>query len=147
METSEAQDTFAIDARNVTKIFGAGRQTVRAVDDVSLSIRENEFLTLLGPSGCGKTTLLRMIAGFEHPNSGQILLEGTDIAGHPPYQRPVNTVFQRYALFPHMTVGENIGFGLEMQGKSKAAVAARVDEMLSLVQMEALKNRLTNQML
>ena len=86
------------------------------------AIRKNEFFTLLGPSGCGKTTLLRLIAGFDHPTDGDILLEGEDIAPLPPYQRPVNTVFQTYALFPHMTVAQNIGFGLEMLGKPKAEI-------------------------
>ena len=103
-------------------------------------------IVVLNPKGgCGKTTLLRLIAGFEHPSEGDILLEGSPIAHLPPYQRPVNTVFQSYALFPHMTVAQNIGFGLEMLGKSKAEVAATVDEMLALVKMESLKNRHTSQ--
>ena len=85
---------YAIEVRGVTKVFGSGQEGVRAVDDVSFSIRENEFLTLLGPSGCGKTTLLRMIAGFDHPTHGQIYLDGADISGLPPFKRPVNTVFQ-----------------------------------------------------
>lgn len=143
--TSEAQDTFAIDVRSVSKSFGSGERSVLAVDDVSLAIRENEFLTLLGPSGCGKTTLLRMIAGFDHPTHGQILLDGSDISGLPPFQRPVNTVFQNYALFPHMTVAQNIGFGLEMQGKSANEVGTTVGRMLDLVQMSALKDRRTDQ--
>ncbi len=116
-----------------------------ALDDVSVVIRENEFFTLLGPSGCGKTTLLRLIAGFDFPTEGQILLHGQDIAPLPPFKRPVNTVFQSYALFPHMTVAQNIGFGLEMLGKPKDEVTARVDQMLKLVKMEALKNRKTSQ--
>ncbi|MCR5858243.1 ABC transporter ATP-binding protein [Mesorhizobium sp. J428] len=116
-----------------------------ALDNVSVVIRENEFFTLLGPSGCGKTTLLRLIAGFDFPTDGQILLYGDDIAPLPPYKRPVNTVFQSYALFPHMTVAQNIGFGLEMLGKPKGEVAARVDQMLKLVRMEVLKNRKTSQ--
>ena len=135
----------AIDVRGVSKIFGAGDGKVAALDNVSVSIRENEFFTLLGPSGCGKTTLLRLIAGFDYPNEGEILLYGEDIAPLPPFKRPVNTVFQSYALFPHMTVGENIGFGLEMLGKPKAEITARVDQMLKLVRMEALKNRRTSQ--
>jgi spermidine/putrescine transport system ATP-binding protein len=143
--TSEAQDTFAIDERSVSKSFGSGERSVLAVDDVSLAIRENEFLTLLGPSGCGKTTLLRMIAGFDHPTHGQILLDGSDISGLPPFQRPVNTVFQNYALFPHMTVAQNIGFGLEMQGKSANEVGTTVGRMLDLVQMSELKDRRTDQ--
>ncbi len=136
---------FAIDVKNVTKIFGGGQDEVRAVDDVSISIRENEFLTLLGPSGCGKTTLLRMIAGFEHPTMGQIFLHGEDISGLPPFKRPVNTVFQSYALFPHMTVAQNIGFGLEMLGKPKSEVEDTTAKMLELVRMEALKDRRTDQ--
>ena len=136
----------AIEAVGVTKIFqSSGQDSLKALDNVSVTIGENEFFTLLGPSGCGKTTLLRLIAGFDFPTDGQILLYGQDIAPLPPFQRPVNTVFQSYALFPHMTVGQNIGFGLEMQGKPKAQVAARVEQMLRLVQMEELKNRRTSQ--
>ena len=135
----------AVEAKGVTKVFGAGQDAVRALDGVSVTIRENEFFTLLGPSGCGKTTLLRLIAGFEFPTEGEILLYGEDIAPLPPFKRPVNTVFQNYALFPHMTVAQNIGFGLEMLGKPKAEVAARVTEMLQLVRMEELRNRKTSQ--
>ena len=141
----EKPDRNAIEVRTVSKIFGTGDQQVAALDNVSVSIRENEFFTLLGPSGCGKTTLLRLIAGFDYPTSGEILLHGEDIAPLPPYRRPVNTVFQSYALFPHMTVAENIGFGLEMLGKTKTEVKARVAEMLRLVKMEALSNRRTSQ--
>ena len=136
----------AIDVRNVSKVFqGSGGDSFKALDSVSVAIRENEFFTLLGPSGCGKTTLLRLIAGFDFPTDGEIRLYGEDIAVLPPFKRPVNTVFQNYALFPHMTVGQNIGFGLEMLGKPKAEIAARVDEMLKLVQMSALKDRKTSQ--
>ena len=125
----------AIEAKGVTKLFqGSGQDAVKALDNVSVTIRENEFFTLLGPSGCGKTTLLRLIAGFDFPTEGEILLYGEDIAPLPPYKRPVNTVFQSYALFPHMTVAQNIGFGLEMLGKPKAEIDARVTEMLKLVQ-------------
>jgi spermidine/putrescine transport system ATP-binding protein len=138
-------DIPAVEARAVTKAFGEGPDKVLALDDVSVEIRQNEFFTLLGPSGCGKTTLLRLIAGFDHPTSGSILLNGKDISSLPPYKRPVNTVFQSYALFPHMSVSGNIGFGLEMLGKPKSEVARTVDEMLRLVQMEALKNRQTAQ--
>src|SRR4029450_4204898 len=129
----------AVEAKGVTKVFGAGQDAVRALDSVSVGIRENEFFTLLGPSGCGKTTLLRLIAGFEFPTRGEILLHGEDIATLPPYKRPVNTVFQSYALFPHMTVGQNIAFGLEMLGKPTAEVERTVDAMLKLVRMEELK--------
>jgi spermidine/putrescine transport system ATP-binding protein len=135
----------AIEVRQVSKIFGSGEAQFAALDDVSVAIRENEFFTLLGPSGCGKTTLLRLIAGFDYPTRGQIFLYGQDIAPLPPHKRPVNTVFQSYALFPHMTVAENIGFGLEMLGRPKAEVKARVAEMLKLVQMEALAGRRTSQ--
>ena len=135
----------AIDVRGVRKVFGSGADAVAALDTVSVVINENEFFTLLGPSGCGKTTLLRLIAGFDFPTDGQIMLYGDDIAPLPPYKRPVNTVFQSYALFPHMTVAENIGFGLEMLGKPKTEVTARVDEMLKLVRMENLRNRKTSQ--
>ncbi len=126
-------------------MFGTGEAQVAALDTVSVSIRENEFFTLLGPSGCGKTTLLRLIAGFDFPSAGEILLYGQDIAPLPPFKRPVNTVFQSYALFPHMTVAQNIAFGLEMLGKPKEEVKARVSEMLRLVRMEALKDRRTSQ--
>jgi spermidine/putrescine transport system ATP-binding protein len=135
----------AIEVRNVSKIFGSGDARFAALDRVSVAIRENEFFTLLGPSGCGKTTLLRLIAGFDFPSEGEIFLYGDDIAPLPPYRRPVNTVFQSYALFPHMTVAQNIGFGLEMLGKSKSEIKARVDLMLKLVRMEALAGRRTSQ--
>jgi len=138
-------DRHAIDIRGVRKTFGTGEGAVVALDTVSVSIRENEFFTLLGPSGCGKTTLLRLIAGFDYPTAGEILLYGDDIALLPPFRRPVNTVFQSYALFPHMTVAENIGFGLQMLGKPKEEVKARVAEMLRLVRMEQLANRRTAQ--
>ena len=136
----------AIEAKGVSKVFqGSGQDTVTALDRVSVTILENEFFTLLGPSGCGKTTLLRLIAGFDFPTEGEILLHGEDIAPLPPYKRPVNTVFQNYALFPHMPVAQNIGFGLEMLGKPRTEVAARVTEMLQLVRMEELRNRKTSQ--
>ena len=135
----------AIEVRDVSKVFGSGEAPFRALDRVSVDIRENEFFTLLGPSGCGKTTLLRMIAGFTYPTDGEIRLYGEDIAALPPFRRPVNTVFQSYALFPHMTVGENIAFGLEMLDRPKAQIAARVEEMLALVKMAHLKDRKTAQ--
>jgi spermidine/putrescine transport system ATP-binding protein len=141
-----ASGQAAIEAKGVSKLFqGAGQDTVVALDDVSVPIRENEFFTLLGPSGCGKTTLLRLIAGFDFPTRGEILLHGQDIAPLPPYRRPVNTVFQSYALFPHMTVAENISFGLEMLGKPRTEIDARVSAMLKLVRMEELRNRRTSQ--
>lgn len=134
----------AIQAHGVSKVF-RGPPDVRALDDVSVTIHKNEFFTLLGPSGCGKTTLLRLIAGFEHPTGGHITLNGQEISHLPPYRRPVNTVFQNYALFPHLSVADNIAFGLQMQGKPKDEVARTVDEMLKLVQMEELKARRTSE--
>ena len=135
----------AVEAQGVRKVFGSGEDAVHALDGVSITINENEFFTLLGPSGCGKTTLLRMIAGFEHPTDGNILLGGENIGHLPPNQRPVNTVFQSYALFPHMTVAENIGFGLEMLGKPRDEIRATVDDMLRMVKMEALAARRTDE--
>jgi spermidine/putrescine transport system ATP-binding protein len=135
----------AIEAIGVSKIFGNGDDAVKALDDVDVTIRENEFFTLLGPSGCGKTTLLRLIAGFDFPTEGEIRLYDEDIAPLPPFKRPVNTVFQNYALFPHMTVAQNIGFGLEMLGKPRPEIDERVTQMLRLVRMEELRNRRTSQ--
>ncbi len=135
----------AIRVTGVSKLFGDAEQPVRALDDVSLAIRDNEFFTLLGPSGCGKTTLLRLIAGFDHPTSGSIELHGTDISHLPPYKRSVNTVFQNYALFPHMSVEQNIGFGLEMLGKPREEIEHTVDAMLRLVRMQELRDRRTDQ--
>jgi spermidine/putrescine transport system ATP-binding protein len=108
----------AISVQNVVKAFGQGAAAVRALDDVSVDIRQGEFFTLLGPSGCGKTTLLRLIAGFEMPTEGTILLDGADITNLPPNKRPVNTVFQSYALFPHLTVAQNVAFGLADAGQA-----------------------------
>lgn len=134
-----------IEIRNITKVFGAGESAVTALQEINVNIAENEFFTLLGPSGCGKTTLLRLIAGFEHPSTGTMMLAGDDISLLPPNKRPVNTVFQNYALFPHMTVAGNIAFGLQMLGRPKAEVAETVDKMLRLVRMEELKNRQTSE--
>ena len=108
---SESDATNALSVRNVIKRFGSGPNAVTALNNVSVDIQSNEFFTLLGPSGCGKTTLLRLTAGFEQPTAGEIFLFGQEIEDLPPHERPVNTVFQHYALFPHMTVEENIGFG------------------------------------
>lgn len=128
----------AIETRALSKIFGSGEGAVRALDSVSVTIGHNEFFTLLGPSGCGKTTLLRLIAGFEAASEGEILLYGKNVADLPPFKRPVNTVFQNYALFPHMSVGQNVAFGLEMRGKPKAEIDRTVKEMLALVKMDHL---------
>lgn len=117
-----------------------------AVNHLSIDIRRGEFLTLLGPSGCGKTTALRMIAGFEQPTRGEIYLDGENVVGRPPYKRVVNTVFQNYALFPHMNVAENIAFGLKMKKMAKAEINEQVARMLSLVQLEAYGERRPNQL-
>ena len=117
-----------------------------AVDDVSLSIYQREFFALLGPSGCGKTTLLRMLAGFETPSEGNITLDGTDISTIPPYLRPVNMMFQSYALFPHMTVEGNIAFGLKQDRMPKGEIEARVQEMLKLVKLEPFARRKPDQL-
>jgi putrescine transport system ATP-binding protein len=126
----------------VSKRFG----DVAAVDDLSLDIYAAEFFALLGPSGCGKTTLLRLLAGFEAPDEGRIMLAGRDIAGTPPYRRPVNMMFQSYALFPHLTVAGNIAFGLRQDRLPKHEIAARVDEMLALVRLEGLGGRRPDQL-
>ncbi len=135
---------IAVEINTATKIFESKDSTVTALDQVSIEIQENEFFTLLGPSGCGKTTLLRLIAGFEHPTDGQIRLYGEDITFLPPYQRSVNTVFQNYALFPHMTVRQNISFGLEMLKYPKAEINKTVNSILKLVRMEELAERRTS---
>jgi putrescine transport system ATP-binding protein len=126
----------------VVKMFGA----VRAVDRLSLEIRAGEFFALLGPSGCGKTTLLRMLAGFETPDEGRILLDGNDIAQVLPHQRPVNMMFQNYALFPHLTVRDNIAFGLKRARLPRSEIKARVAEMVALVRLEGLEKRRPDQL-
>jgi putrescine transport system ATP-binding protein len=131
---------------NVSRRFGG----VVAVDGLSLDIQPKEFFALLGPSGCGKTTLLRMLAGFERPDAGRILLDGRDVTAMPPHRRPVNMMFQSYALFPHLTVAGNIAFGLRQKdmghGMARAEIAARVDEMLALVRLEGLGGRRPDQL-
>ncbi|OJU34155.1 MAG: ABC transporter ATP-binding protein [Rhizobiales bacterium 68-8] len=127
---------------NVTKRFG----DFVAVNNLSLSVYEREFFALLGASGCGKTTLLRMLAGFEAPTSGRILLDGQDLAGIPPYRRPVNMMFQSYALFPHMNVWNNIAFGLKQDGMPKGEISKRVNEMLKLVRLEQFALRKPHQL-
>ncbi|WLP54200.1 ABC transporter ATP-binding protein [Agrobacterium fabrum] len=127
---------------NVTKRFG----DFVAVNNLTLDIYEREFFSLLGPSGCGKTTLMRMLAGFEEPTEGRILLQGKDISGVPPYKRPTNMMFQSYALFPHMSVEKNVAFGLEQDGLPKADIAARVEEMLRLVKLTEFAKRKPSQL-
>ncbi len=130
---------------NVTKTFPGG---IVAVDDVSLEVEEGEFLTMLGPSGCGKTTTLRMIGGFEFPDSGRVLLDGEDVTEWPAYKRPVNMMFQDFALFPHMTVARNIGYGLSIAGVPRGEIAGRVAEALETIELpdkaESLPSQLSN---
>jgi putrescine transport system ATP-binding protein len=145
--SAPATDTAAFDVPllrfdAVVKKFGA----VRAVDGVSLDIWAGEFFALLGPSGCGKTTLLRMLAGFETPDEGRILLEGNDIAQVLPHQRPVNMMFQNYALFPHLSVRDNIAFGLKRAGMPRPEIDVRVAEMVALVKLEGLEKRRPDQL-
>jgi spermidine/putrescine transport system ATP-binding protein len=136
----------AIELVGVEKAFTGGGHDVRAVEQVDLRIAEGEFFSLLGPSGCGKTTTLRMIAGFEEPTSGQILLHGRDMVGVPPFRRDVNMVFQQYALFPHMDVFENVAFGLRRKKVAKDEIARRVAEALALVELEGREKRRPRQL-
>ena len=131
-----------VELRAVTKRFA----DVVAVDALDLSIRHGEFLSLLGPSGCGKTTTLRLIAGFEQPDDGEILIDGRDVAGLPPYKRDVNTVFQSYALFPHLTVIQNVAYGLKQRGLRKLEREKRARELLGLVKLMELANRKPRQL-
>lgn len=131
-----------VELRAVTKRFG----DVVAVDRVSLVVPQGTFLTLLGPSGCGKTTTLRMIGGFEHPDSGEILIRGIPMGRTPPYRRPTSMVFQNYALFPHLTVAENIGYGLKERRMDRSTIDRRVREMLQLVALEGFENRYPRQL-
>ncbi len=129
--------TKIIELKNLNKTFS----NVTILDDISLYINKNEFLTLLGPSGCGKTTTLRIIGGFETPTSGEVLFEGTDVSNVPPHKRKVNTVFQKYALFPNMNVYENIAFGLNLKKLDKVTIDAKVKKMLDLVNLSGYENR------
>ena len=140
--TSPATPRTIIEFRNITKRFGP----VTAVDDVSLSIAEGEFFALLGPSGCGKTTLLRMLAGLETPTSGQVLIDGQDVTLAPPHRRPVNMVFQSYAIFPHLTVLGNIEYGLRMEGVAKPERRERAEAALALVQLSGHGDRMPDQL-
>jgi len=141
-EPQAAADMPLLRIDAVVKKFGV----FRAVDRLSLDIRAGEFFALLGPSGCGKTTLLRMLAGFETPDEGRILLDGKDIAKVPPHQRPVNMMFQNYALFPHLDVRDNIAFGLKRAGMSRLQINTRVAEMVALVKLDGLERRKPDQL-
>jgi spermidine/putrescine transport system ATP-binding protein len=137
-----ADSEFMIDVRAVTKRFGA----FTAVNDITLGVRAGEFITLLGPSGCGKTTLLRMLSGFETPDVGEIRIEGRDVTRLAPYRRNVNQVFQSYALFPHLTVRDNIGFGLRMQKVGDEEIRRRVAEVVDLVALGGFEDRMPHQL-
>ncbi|GAK25871.1 MULTISPECIES: putrescine ABC transporter ATP-binding subunit PotG [Serratia] len=141
---AKSQKVFTplLEIRNLTKTFDGQN----AVEDVSLTIYKGEIFALLGPSGCGKSTLLRMLAGFEQPTEGQIVLDGQDMSHVPPYQRPINMMFQSYALFPHMTVEQNIAFGLKQDKMPRGEIAERVAEMLSLVHMQEFAKRKPHQL-
>ncbi len=139
-QAAPGRPLLRIDA--VVKTFGG----FRAVDALSLDIHAGEFFALLGPSGCGKTTLLRMLAGFETPDAGRILLDGKDIAQTPPHQRPVNMMFQSYALFPHLNVRDNIAFGLRRARLPSADIDARVAEMIALVKLDGMEQRKPDQL-
>jgi len=127
--------------KNLVKIFGSGKGTVIAVDNVNLEVKEGELVTLLGPSGCGKTTALRMISGFELPTSGQIFIDGEEVTTTPPNQRPTTMVFQNYALFPHMTVFENISYGLKIHRETEKNIRERTENTMNLVGLKGLRDR------
>ena len=137
VERSSAMSNKLINLVDITKIYDG----VTILDNLNLYIRENEFLTLLGPSGCGKTTTLRILGGFENPDEGRVLFDGKDITKLPPNKRQLNTVFQKYALFTHMTIAENIAFGLKIKGKSKAYIDDKIKYALKLVNLEGYENR------
>lgn len=130
-------DKYTIDLKNISKEYNG----VQVLSNINLYVRENEFLTLLGPSGCGKTTTLRIIGGFERPTQGNVIFKGKDITNVPPYERQINTVFQKYALFPHMDIFENIAFGLKIKKVPKDEIKKRVKEMLRLVNLQGFENR------
>jgi spermidine/putrescine transport system ATP-binding protein len=139
---AHVKENAIIRFENITKRYGK----VVAVDNVNLEVREGEFFALLGPSGCGKTTLLRMLAGFETPTEGRVFIDGKDIAALPPNKRPVNMVFQSYAVFPHMKVSDNVAYGLKMDGVEGGEVKRRVDEALELVKLGGFGERMPDQL-
>jgi len=139
---SEEKVTVAVSLRGISKLF----DDVTAVDSVDLDIDDGEFFALLGPSGCGKTTTLRMIAGLEIPSSGSLQIFGDEVGSLPPNKRPVNTVFQNYALFPHMSVADNVAFGLRMRKVDKSEIADRVQQAIALVRMSGMENRRPSQL-
>jgi spermidine/putrescine transport system ATP-binding protein len=134
--------TPAVELRAVSRRIGEQQ----VLDRVDLVVERGEFFSLLGPSGCGKTTSLRLVAGFDAPDAGQVLVDGDDVAGVPPYRRDVNTVFQSYALFPHLTVAQNVAFGLEMQKAPRTEIGPRVDEALAMVKLDGLGGRRPHQL-
>ena len=142
MSGTTGQGAGDLRLEHVVKTFGA----FTAVDDLSLTVPQGSFFALLGPSGCGKTTTLRMVAGLEQPSEGQVLLGDVDVTGTKPYQRPVNTVFQSYALIPHLNVERNVAFGLERRKLGKGEVKQRVGEVLELTQLTGLESRRPNQL-
>lgn len=137
MNKLKAKEDYIIDLKHITKQY----EHNVVLDDINLYIRHNEFLTLLGPSGCGKTTLLRIIGGFEECSKGEVFFEGKNIVGLPPYKRKINTVFQKYALFPHLNVEQNIAFGLDIKKIPKKEAALKVKEMLELVNLQGFEKR------
>ena len=136
------EENTILQLQGVRKRFGDSE----ILEGIDLKIRRGEFITLLGASGCGKTTTLRIIAGLEFPDSGRVILEGRDITELEPNKRSVNTVFQNYALFPHMNVADNIGYGLKIRKVSRAVIAKKVEEMLHLVQLEGFEKRMPSQL-
>ena len=137
-KSNVAQSENIIELKNITKQY----DDLLVLDNLNLDIKKNEFLTLLGPSGCGKTTTLKIIAGFEHADEGAVMFEGVNVNDTPPYERQVNTVFQKYALFPHMNVYENIAFGLKIKKIDKATIDVKVKEMLKVVALEEIDERI-----
>ncbi len=140
MGTDDRKAIVHID--NVGKSFGK----TRAIDNLDMKIMAGEFVTFLGPSGCGKSTTLRILGGFERPDQGRVILDGVDVTNRPPNKRDVNMVFQDYALFPHMTVGQNIAFGLELKGKSRSETDQRVDALLEFLQLSGFRDRTPDQL-